>query len=99
MPRPGAVDLDFEREAQEDPDHDDGTEHRDPLEGGLDHDRPDDVGDDEYLEAEQDGTPDVLAELLIGALGTATEPPREQDERAQHAEDHDRGADALDDVD
>src|SRR4029450_2316711 len=52
-PRPGAVDLDLEREAEHDPDRHDRGEHSDALERRVDDDRPDDVGDDQDLEAGQ----------------------------------------------
>src|SRR5512132_321666 len=54
VPWPHAVRLDLEREAEEDPHNHDHAQHGDALDGLIDNDRPDDVGDDQHLEAEQD---------------------------------------------
>src|SRR5450755_449953 len=64
-PRPQAVDLHLEREAEHDPDHHHDAEHGDALEGGVDDDRPDDVGDDQDLEAEQDAAAQVAAQSVV----------------------------------
>ena len=63
--RPGAgstadpVDLDLQREAEEDADHDDDAQDADALERRVDDDRPNDVGDDQHLQAEQDAAAQV----------------------------------------
>src|SRR6202012_5311596 len=68
-PWPHAIDLHFEREAQEDPDHDDDAERRHAFDGGVDNDGPDDVSDDQDLEAEQDGAPETPAQRVVGLPG------------------------------
>ena len=45
VPWPHPVHLDLEREAEQDPHNHDHAQHRDALDGLIDDDRPDDVGD------------------------------------------------------
>src|SRR5512132_3126278 len=54
VPWPHAVHLDLEREAEEDPHNHDHAQHGDALDGLIDNDRLDDIGDDQHLEAKQD---------------------------------------------
>src|SRR4029078_10500818 len=68
VPWPDTVDLDLQREAEEDPNHDDAAEHRDAFEGGIDDDRPDDVSHDQHLQAEQDAAAQITAQSGIGLL-------------------------------
>jgi len=65
-PRPAPLDLDFEREAQERPDHDDERKHGKVLERGRHRDRADDVRRDQELEAEQDPTSEIGPIALEG---------------------------------
>ncbi len=44
LPRPAALDLDLEREAEEGPDQHDRCQHAQIVERGVDRDRADDVG-------------------------------------------------------
>src|SRR4029450_8880353 len=67
VPWPHAVHLDLEREAEEDPYDHDHPQHGDALEGLIDNDRPDDVGDDQHLEAEQDAPTQLATERLVRA--------------------------------
>ena len=52
----------------EDADHDDDAEDCDAFEGRIDDDRPDDVGDDQDLQAEQDAAAQITAQIGIGAV-------------------------------
>src|SRR5690349_4055297 len=100
VPWPHAVDLDLEREAQNHSNQHDGAQDRDVLHGRVDHDRTDDVRDDEHFETEQDHPPEVLAQVPV-SVPTAPKGDltRETSERAEPPDDEDRRPDALDDVD
>src|SRR3954452_19359592 len=100
-PTPDTVDLDLQREAEEDSDHDDDAEDRDAFERRVDDDRPDDVSDDQYFQSQQDAAAQVAAQTGIGAVKGLGAPGAhgESDECAQPAEDHDPRADCLDDLD
>src|SRR5207247_864646 len=67
-PRPEAVDLDLEREAEEDPDDDDDAKDCRTFEGGVNDDGPDDVGDDQNLEAEQNAAAEGAPQFLVGLV-------------------------------
>ena len=67
-PRPDAVDLRLEREAQGDPDGDDDAEYRDALDRWVDDDGSDDVGHDQDFEAEQNGPAQVPAKFVVCLL-------------------------------
>jgi len=54
VPRPDAVHLDLEGEAEQDSYDHDHAQHNNALDGLLNDDRLDDVGHDQHLEAEQD---------------------------------------------
>ena len=83
VPWPHAVDLDLEREAQDDSDQHDGPEDDDALDGLVDHDRADDVGDDEHFEAEQDHAAEVLAQVTEGVLTASARRSRGRSERTR----------------
>ena len=99
VPRPEAVDLDLEREAEQYPDHHDEPEHPDALEGAIHDDRQDDVGDDEDLDAEQDRPAQVAAEPRVPVGVGLDAVPCVPHEPVQASEDHDERADGLDDLD
>src|SRR5436190_23910106 len=98
VPWPEALDLHFEREAEQDPDDDDDAEHRHALVCRRDDDRPDDVSDDEHLEAEQDAAAEVATEPLVRSVARRSpgSVAQEGGERSESAEDHDPGADGFD---
>lgn len=99
IPWPRAVDLDFEREAQHDPDQHDDSQHGHALDRLVDNDRANDVGDDEHLEAEKDHPSEVLAQIAEGistAAGDDLEP--EPGERADPTNHQDRCSDCFDHV-
>jgi hypothetical protein len=60
-PRPDAIDLHLERETEEDPDKNDDAKDGDTLDGRVNDYGPDDVGDDQDLEAEQNAAAQVPA--------------------------------------
>jgi hypothetical protein len=68
LPRPDTVDFDLQREARRMrittmmP-----TEDCNAFEGRIDDDRPDDVSDDQHLQAEQHAAAEVTAQIEIGA--------------------------------
>ena len=100
VPWPHAVDLDLEREAQDHSDQHDGPEDDDALDGLVDHDRADDVGDDEHFEAEQDHAAEVLAQVTEGVLTARRDDLADvASERAESPDDQDRRPDSFDDVD
>src|SRR5688500_15132054 len=100
LPRPAAVDLRLEREAQEGADDDDEAEHAEVLERRLHRHRADDVRGDEELEAEQDRAAEVEAVRRVGELEAAAAQAREEaDRREQRAEDDDRDPADLDRAD
>ena len=100
-PRPDAIDLHLERETEEDPDHDDDAKNGDALECRVDDYRPDDVGDDQDLEAEQNAAAQVPAQCVVGPLrrlgvqGTGCE----HEKRTESAENHDPRPERLNDLD
>ena len=90
-PRRHAVHLDVQREAQEGPDQDDQPERRRALERLVDGDGQDDVGDDQDLEPEQDGAPQVVAQGGVG------DPPVALDEVVDVDDKADEGTEQQDD--
>jgi hypothetical protein len=82
VPRPEAVDLHLEREAEHDSNNDEG-EHSDALERRIDNDRPNDVRDDEHLESEQDAAAEIAPKSPIGPSRVATPAaPRRKNRKA-----------------
>ena len=99
VPRPQAVDLDFEREAQHDSDQHDQSEHPDALQRLIDQDRPDDVSDDQHLKAKQDHPPKIGAQLPKRVRSVRANLLRVKNESNEATDDHDRASDALNDLD
>ena len=99
VPWPHAVDLDLEGEAQDHANEHDGPEDDDALHGLVDHDRADDVGDDEHFEAEQDHPAEVLAQVAERVLTARGDDLTDvTSKRAESPDDQNRRPDSLDDV-
>src|SRR4051794_28705677 len=98
VPRPRAVDLHLEREAEHDPDRHDEPEHPHALEARVDDDRADDVADDEHFEAQEDDAPQAPAQRAVRAGGVVEHMAAGDHERADPAGDEDRHAHGLDDL-
>ena len=96
-PRRHALDLGFQREAQERPDHHDQPEHVDILETGRDRDSANQVSRDQDLQPEQQGPAEGLAQHQV-SRGRPPGPPRgcrREHEGPDHADDQDGGAQGL----
>jgi hypothetical protein len=65
-PRPEAVDLHLEREAEGNPDNDDNAKDSDAFEGRVNDYRPDNVGADQDLEAHQNAAAQGPARFVLG---------------------------------
>ena len=92
-PRQDALDLGFQREAQERPDRHDQPEHVDILEGGRDGHGANQVGGDQDLQPEQQGPAEGLAQDQV-SLGRPPGLPhghRREHEGPDHADYQDGG--------
>ena len=75
-------------------------EDDDALDGLVDHDRANDVGDDEHFEAEQDHAAEVLAQVTEGVLTARGHDVADvTSKRAESPDDQNRRPDSFDDVD
>src|SRR4051794_9296507 len=98
IPRPRAVDLHFQREAEQDPNDNNAAEYGHALERRVYDDGADDVRHDEHFEPEQDASTEIATKPIVGP------PPfhivgriaQKRDEHGQATDDHDPGTDRLD---
>ena len=96
-PRRNALDLGFQREAQDRPDHHDQPEHEDIVESRRDRDGAHQVGGDQDLQPEQQGPAERLAQYQVSLCRPAGPPAcqRREHERPDHADHQDRGSQCL----
>ena len=101
VPRPHAVDLHIDREAEHDSDQDDPTEHGNALEGLVDDDRATMSATISTSKAEEDRAAEIPPQLRIRAWSALRlrDAPEEDEEGAEATGDHDRCADRFDDAD
>ncbi len=97
VPRPGAVDLHLQREAEDDPNGDDHPEHPNAPLRRVDDDRANNVPDDEHFQAEQDGLAELSAQppVTLPRVTRLQQRPRVPTESEKTPDDHDPRADGL----
>src|SRR5436190_4372237 len=98
IPRPRAVDLHLQREAEQDPNQNNDAEHGHALERRVYDDGANDVRHDEHFEAKQDASTEIATKpivrpLLLRSVGRIAEKCDEKDQATDH---HDPGTDRLD---
>ena len=91
LPRPAPVDLELHGKAEKGPDQDEETEHHDVLHGRGNDDGADDVTGDKELQGEEDGSAEVLAELLVARAATTQQKADHGDYRTNHDDQYANG--------
>ena len=99
VPWPHPVDLDFQREAQHDPDQHDQSQDPYALQRLVHQDGPNDVSNDQHLQTQQDHTSEVRPQLPERISCVRGSLPDIDGEGNEPADDHNGTADALNDSD